>query len=311
MASKVPETEFVWRNGRLIKWADATIHVMSHVVGYGSAVFEGIRVYMTPRGPAIFRLKDHLRRLYDSAKIYRMDIPYGQGEVEQACAITVARNRLGACYLKPIALRGYGSIGIDGVGAPVEVFVFTYPWGTYLGENALRDGVDCCVSTWNRPAPNTFPTMAKATGNYLNAQLMRMEARVNGYAEAIALDTNGVVSEGSGENLFLVRDRTIFTTPLTNAILPGITRDTIVSLARARGYTVVEAEMQREALYIADEVFVCGTAAEVTPVRSLDRIPVAQGKPGPITMEIQQAYFDLVQGKAPDPRGWLYPVVVD
>jgi branched-chain amino acid aminotransferase len=306
--ANISETELVWRNGRLIKWADATVHALSHVVQYGSAVFEGIRCYETPRGPAIFRLREHLRRLVDSARIYRMELAYTPEQLARACAETVARNHLGTCYVRPVVLRGYGSLGVDPANAPIEVMIFAYPWGAYLGPTALKEGVDVCVASWQRPAPNTFPALAKATGNYLNSQLMRMESRVNGYAEAIALSTDGRVSEGSGENLFLVRDGKLFTAPLSNSILPGITRDTIVTLARERGYTVHEAEIPRESLYIADELFFCGTAVEVTPIRSVDRITVGTGKPGPITLELQDAYMSTVTGKSPDTKGWLYPV---
>lgn len=304
----VPETEFVWRDGRFIRWHEATIHALSHVVHYGSAVFEGIRCYATPRGPAIFRLRDHIQRLLDSARIYRMPLRYSVDELSQACAETVRRNRLDACYLRPLVLRGYGVVGVDPTDAPVEVFIFTWPWETYLGEQAFREGVDVCVSSWHRPAPDTHPALAKASGNYLNSQLMRMEARANGYAEAIALDSRGFVSEGSGENFFLVRNGTLYTPPLSAAILPGITRDTIIALARERGYTVLEADLLREALYGADELFFSGTAAEVTPIRSVDRIPIRDGKPGPVTKELQQAYLALATGRAEDRHGWLSPV---
>jgi branched-chain amino acid aminotransferase len=307
----IPETEFAWKNGRFIKWSEATVHALSHVVSYGSAVFEGIRCYDTPKGPAVFRLKEHIRRLFDSAKIYRMEITQTPDEVERACAALVARNGLGSCYIRPAAMRGYGSLGVDPTGAPIDVFIFAYPWGAYLGPDALAAGVDVMVSSWNRPAPNTFPAMAKASGNYLNSQLIRMDARANGYIEGIALDTDGRVSEGSGENLFLVRDGRLWTTPLSSSILPGITRDTIVTLARDFGIPVTESQIPREAIYIADELFFCGTAVEVTPIRSVDRITIGAGKPGPITKRLQEAYLATTGGKDGDKRGWLYPVGAD
>lgn len=307
----IPETEFAWKNGQLIKWGDATIHALSHVASYGSAVFEGIRCYATPKGPAVFRLKEHIRRLFDSAKIYRMTISHTPEEIERACATLVSRNRLGACYIRPAVMRGYGSLGVDPANAPIDVFIFAYPWGAYLGEEALKAGVDVMVSSWNRPAPNTFPAMAKASGNYLNSQLIRMEATANGYIEGIALDTDGRVSEGSGENLFLVRDGRLWTSPLSSSILPGITRDTIVTLARELGIPVTEAQIPREALYIADELFFCGTAVEVTPIRSVDRISIGAGKPGPVTKRLQEAYMATVTGKTADSKGWLYPAGED
>lgn len=307
----IPETEFVWRNGRFIPWQEATIHALSHVVHYGSSVFEGIRCYATPSGPAIFRLADHVRRFFDSARIYRMDLPYSAEELTRACEESVRRNGLESAYLRPIALRGYGVVGVDPTDAPIEVFVFAWPWGAYLGESALRDGVDVCVSSWRRPAPDTHPALAKASGNYLNSQLMRMEAATNGYAEAIALDTRGYVSEGSGENLFVVRDGVVCTPPLAAAILPGITRETVMTLARAQGMTVVEADLPREALYAAEELFFTGTAAEVTPVRSVDRVPVGTGRPGPVTRRLQEAYLSCVTGQVEDTRGWLHRVVAE
>src|SRR5262245_55613171 len=297
---KVPETEFVWRNGKLIKWADATIHALSHVVHYGSSVFEGIRAYATPRGPAVFRLKEHIRRLVDSAKIYHMDVPFSADELAQATAQTIHANKLGACYIRPVIFRGYGTVGVDPLGAPSEVFIFTYPWGAYLGEQSQKEGVDVMVSSWNRQAPNTLPAFAKAGGNYLNSQLMKIEARAQGFVEAIALDTRGFVSEGSGENLFFVRNGTIYTPPLVAAILPGITRDTIIQLARERGLNVVEGDLPREMLYVSDELFFAGTAVEITPIRSVDRIPVGNGKPGPITKDLQAAYMAVVSGKVPE-----------
>jgi len=295
----VPETEFVWRNGKLIKWADATIHALSHVVHYGSSVFEGIRAYSTSRGPAVFRLPEHIRRLADSAKIYHMEVPFSQDDLAGATAQTIHANKLGACYIRPVIFRGYGTVGVDPIGAPSEVFIFAYPWGAYLGEKSQKDGVDVMVSSWNRQAPNTLPAFAKAGGNYLNSQLMKIEARAAGFVEAIALDTRGFVSEGSGENLFFVRNGVLYTPPLVAAILPGITRDTIIQLARERGLTVVEGDLPREMLYVSDELFFVGTAVEITPIRSVDRIPVGTGTPGPVTRDLQTAYMNVVTGKDP------------
>lgn len=309
--SGIPETEFVWRNGGFIPWREATIHALSHAVHYGSSVFEGIRCYATPSGPAIFRLADHVLRFHASARIYRMELPYSAEQLTEACEEAIRRNGLESAYLRPIALRGYGVVGVDPTEAPVEVFVFAWPWGAYLGESGLRDGVDVCISSWRRPAPDTHPALAKAGGNYLNSQLMRMEARANGYAEAIALDTRGYVSEGSGENLFVVRDGSVYTPPLAAAILPGITRETVITLARAEGLTVVEADLPREGLYTADELFLTGTAAEVTPVRSVDRVPVGAGRPGPVTRRLQEAYLACVTGRVEDAHGWLHRVVAE
>ena len=308
MAS-IPETRYVWRDGTFVAWRDATVHALSHAVHYGSAVFEGIRCYATRDGPALFRLRDHLRRLLDSARIYRMPVPHGLDALEAACVETVWRNGLEACYVRPIVLRGYGTLGLDPTDAPVETFVFAWPWGAYLGEEALREGVDVGVSSWRRPAPDTHPLTAKASGNYPNSQLMRLEARAHGYAEAIALDVRGYVSEGSGENVFLVRGGTLYTPPPVAAILPGITRDTVMTLARELGFPVVEADLPREWLYLADEIFLTGTAAEVTPVRSVDRVPVGDGQPGPVTRALQTAYRDAVTGADGDPRGWLTRVL--
>src|SRR6266850_1304794 len=248
----------IWMNGKFVPFEDAKIHVLSHVVHYGSSVFEGIRAYATPRGPAVFRLKEHIRRLVDSAKIYHMDVPFSADDLARATAQTIHANKLSACYIRPIILRGYGTVGVDPLGATNEVFIFAYPWGAYLGENSQKEGVDVMVSTWNRQAPNTHPAFAKAGGNYLNSQLMKIEARANGFVEAIALDTRGFVSEGSGENLFFVRNGAVYTPPLVAAILPGITRDTIMQLARERGLAVIETDMPREMLYVADELFFVG-----------------------------------------------------
>jgi branched-chain amino acid aminotransferase len=301
-------TEKIWHNGRFIKWQDATVHVLSHVVSYGSSVFEGIRCYSTAVGPAIFRLPEHVRRMFDSAKIYRMDIPYTAEQLGDAMLEVVRVNRMEACYVKPIAMRGYGDVGVNGGKNPIEVYIACWEWGKYLGEEALAQGVDVCVSSWNRMAPNTLPAMAKAGANYMNSQLIKMEAVANGYVEGIALDTAGYVSEGSGENIFVVRDGKIHTPPLGASVLPGITRDTILTLARDNGIPVIETLVPREMLYIADEVFFSGTAAEITPIRSIDRIVIGQGHRGPVTEQLQNEYFGVIAGSRPDRYGWLSPV---
>jgi branched-chain amino acid aminotransferase len=298
-------TEKTWHKGRFIKWEEATIHVLSHVVNYGSSVFEGIRCYATPGGPAIFRLREHVRRMVDSAKIYRMDLGYPADELGEAMLELVRVNQMDSCYIRPVAFRGYGEMGVNGMKNPVDVYVACWSWGKYLGDEALAEGVDVCVSTWTRLAPNTLPSLAKAGANYMNSQLMKMEAVTNGYAEAIALDTNGYVSEGSGENVFVVRDGKILTPPLGASVLPGITRDTILTLARAMGIPVVETIIPRELLYIADEVFFSGTAAEITPIRSVDRITVGKGRRGPVAEALQHEFFGIIDGKKPDEHGWL------
>lgn len=301
-------TEKIWHNGRLIPWNDAKIHVLSHVVSYGSSVFEGIRCYETANGPAVFRLREHMRRLADSAKIYRMDLPF---EIEELCQATVELiriNGLSSCYVRPIALRGYGQMGVYGLKNPTDVYLACWEWGKYLGDEALAQGVDVCISSWNRIAPNTLPALSKAGANYMNSQLIRMEAEVNGYCEGIALDQNGFISEGSGENIFVIRDGKIVTPPLGASVLPGITRDTVLQLAQQLGIPLVESIVPREMLYIADEVFFTGTAAEITPVRSVDRIKVGSGERGPITERLQHEFFNVVNGVAPDPNGWLTPV---
>lgn len=307
MDSMTP-TEKIWHNGRFIAWDEAKIHVLSHVVSYGSSVFEGVRCYDTQRGPAIFRLKEHTQRLLDSAKIYRMPIPFSLEELMQAQVELVRVNRLRSCYIRPIALRGYGTMGVMPAGNPTEVFLACWEWGKYLGEEAMTQGVDVCVSSWNRMAPNTLPALAKAGGNYLNSQLIRMQADLDGYAEGIALDRDGYVSEGSGENIFVIRDGKIHTPPLAASVLPGITRDSLLKLAQEAGIPVVEMNIPREMLYIADEIFFTGTAAEVTPIRSVDRIPVGSGKRGPVTERLQKAFFDIVEGRVEDRFGWLTPV---
>jgi branched-chain amino acid aminotransferase len=295
----------VWMNGTLVDWANATIHVASHVIHYGSGVFEGIRCYDTPRGSAVFRLDTHIRRLIDSAKIYRMDPGHDEAALGEACLETIRANQMKACYIRPIVYRGYEALGVNPFPCPVDTAILVWEWGAYLGGDAHEKGVDVGISTWHRAAPNTFPTLAKTSANYANAQLIKMEAIVEGYAEGIALDTLGYLSEGSGQNLFLVRDRVLYTPPVSASILPGITRDSVVTIARDLGYEVREALMQREAIYIADEVFFVGTAVEVTPVRSVDKITIGKGAPGPITRAIQARYFDVINGVVPDSHGWL------
>src|SRR6185437_4120199 len=282
-------TEKIWRNGEFIAWDDAKIHVLSHVVSYGSSVFEGIRCYETVNGPAIFRLPEHVRRMVDSAKIYRMDnFRYSREELSNAILELVRVNRMTSCYVRPIALRGYGEMGVNGTKNPIDIYLACWEWGKYLGEEALAEGVDVCVSSWNRMAPNTLPALSKAGANYMNSQLIKMEAVANGYTEGIALDVSGYVSEGSGENIFVVRDGKIITPPLGTSVLPGITRDTVLTLAADLGIPISEQMIPRELLYIADEVFFSGTAAEITPIRSIDRITIGKGRRGPITEKLQQ-----------------------
>jgi branched-chain amino acid aminotransferase len=298
-------------NGRLVDFADAKIHAFSHVFHYGSAMFEGMRVYKTRGGTAAFRLEDHIERLYHSCKVYRMEIPYTPAQFKDAIFDTIRANGFDACYIRPVIYRGLGALGVNPFKSPVDVIVAVWKWGQYLGEDAVTNGVDVCVSSWNRMAPNTFPAMAKATGNYLNSMLIKMEALVNGYTEGIALDSAGRLSEGSGENLFLVYRGRILTPPLAGTILPGITRDTVITLARDAGYIVVEQQIARETLYIADEVFFTGTAAEITPVRSVDRIPVGTGVRGTVTERLQKEFFSLLDGEAEDRYGWLTPIPVE
>jgi branched-chain amino acid aminotransferase len=298
----------IWMNGTLVPWSDAKIHVASHIVHYGSGVFEGIRCYDTKRGSAIFRLDAHLRRLYDSAKIYRMECPYTRDVLDRAIVETVRANEFKACYIRPLVYRGYTALGINPATCPVDVAILTWEWGTYLGDGALENGVDVRVSSWSRTAPNTFPALAKTAANYANSALIKMEAVADGYAEGIALDTAGYVSEGSGQNVFLVRDGVVYTPPMTASILPGITRASVITLAQELGYTVREQLLPREMLYIADELFFVGTAVEVTPIRSVDRITIGAGSRGPITAALQQAFFDIVKGEVPDRHGWLTPV---
>ena len=302
---KINETEWIWRDGEFIRWADAQVHVLSHSMQYGSSAFEGIRCYSTSRGPAVFRLEDHLQRLLDSCKIYRMDVKYSLDELVAACCELVEKNRMDACYLRPMVMRGYGASSMVPFDSPVEVYLPCWPWGAYLGEGALENGVDACVSSWHRVAPNTIPAMAKMAGNYLSGQLIKMEAIRNGFAEGIALSPDGVVSEGSGQNLFVVHRGIVYTSMLNGTMLHGVTRNSIIALVRDMGIPMREQEIPRELLYMADEVFLVGTASEVTPVRSIDRVTIGNGKRGPITTQIQQRFMDLVHGVAEDPYGWL------
>ena len=305
-----PKTEKIWHNGKFINWDDAKVHVLAHSVGYGSAIFEGVRCYQTKQGPAVFRLREHIHRLFNSARIYRMDIPFTPDEISQANLDLVRINKIGACYLRPTVLRGYGSAGVNPEGCPIEVYLACWDWGKYLGEEAQQVGVDVCVSSWNRPAPNTLPQMAKASANYMNSMLIRLEAKANGYAEGIALDVNGRVTEGSGENLFVVADGKLFTAPLADGPLPGITRSTVMTLCQDLNIPVFEEQIPREMLYIASELFFCGTAVEITPIRSVDRIPVGNGTRGPITKRLQDEFFAITSGSKPDRHNWFSPVGV-
>jgi branched-chain amino acid aminotransferase len=305
----VKKTEKIWHNGKFINWDDATLHVMSHVVHYGSSVFEGIRCYAQPKGPAIFRAQEHMQRLINSAKIYRMDVPYSREELVAGMVELVRANGVSPCYIRPIVLRGYGHLGVNPMESPIEVYIANYEWGRYLGHGA-DEGVDVCISSWNRLAPNTMPAMSKAGANYMNSQLIKMEALANGYVEGIALDVNGFVSEGSGENLFVVFQGSLYTPPLGNSVLPGITRDAVLQLAKEMAVPVVEQMVPREMLYIAEEVFFSGTAAEITPIRSVDKITVGKGAVGPVTKAIQREFFNIVNGVVPDRFHWLTPVPV-
>jgi len=300
-----PGTGTIWMNGKLVEWKDATIHVASHVVHYGTAVFEGARCYETPRGSACFRLDAHMRRLQLSAKIYRMEYALDLAGWQNAVLETIRANRMKACYIRPIVYRGYESLGVNPFSCPVDAAIMLWDWGAYLGKEALEEGCDVKIASWSRMAPNTLPAMAKSSANYANSALIKMEAITDGYSEGIALDVFGNVSEGSGQNIFIVRDGVIVTPPLGSSILGGITRDSVITLARDLGHTVTEAIVPREALYTADEVFVVGTAAEVTPIRSIDRIKIGAGRRGPITAALQRAFFDVVNGEVPDTHGWL------
>ncbi len=308
----IAKTEKIWHNGKLINWDEANIHVMSHVVNYGSSVFEGVRCYAHDSGAAIFRAHEHARRLIDSAKVYRMEVPYTPEDIVNAMVDTVGHNGVWPCYIRPLILRGYGEAGVNPFNSPVEVYVANYAWGKYLGHDGAGgyEGVDVCVSSWTRLAPNTLPAMAKSGANYMNSQLIKMEAILNGYVEGIALDVNGYVSEGSGENVFIVRNGVLQTAPLGNSVLPGITRDSVMQLAKDLGIPVVEHVIPREMLYLADEVFFTGTAAEITPIRSVDKIPVKDGKVGPVATTLMDEFFGIVKGKKKDRFHWFTPIKV-
>lgn len=299
------KTEKIWMDGKFVNWDDATIHVCSHVVHYGSSVFEGMRCYETPMGRAAFRLGAHVKRLFNSAKIYRMDVPFSMEAISDAIMETIRVNDLSACYIRPVIYRGYGELGVNPFPTPVRVFVAVWEWGQYLGAEALEQGVDACVATWARIAPNTLPALSKCAANYMNSQLIKMEAIINGYVEGIALDTNGYVSEGSGENLFIVENGMLVTPPLGNSVLPGITRDCVIKLAEDLGIEVREKLIPREALYLADEVFFTGSAAEISPIRSVDKIKVGEGRRGPVTERLQNRFFGVLSGEVEDKYEWL------
>ncbi len=298
-------TEYIWMNGELVKWEDAKIHVLSHVVHYGSSVFEGMRAYKTDRGPACFRLDDHTVRLFNSAKIYRMEIPFTKEQINDAILSLITKNNLDSCYVRPIVYRGYHSLGVDPRACPIDVTIAVWPWGKYLGPEALENGVSVCFSSWNRIAPNTMPAMAKSGANYMNSQLIKMEALGHGYVEGIALDIHGNVSEGSAENVFLVRNGALITPTFSASILPGITRNSVIKLATDMGIKVIEQNVPREALYLADEVFFTGSAAEISPISKIDDIQIGEGKCGPITKKLQEAFFGIVNGEAEDKYNWL------
>jgi branched-chain amino acid aminotransferase len=300
----INKTDKIWMNGTLVNWDDAKVHVLTHAMHYGSSWFEGIRCYDTKRGSAVLCLAEHMRRLSDSAKMYRAELPFTQQQLISAAKETIRANQVKACYIRPLAYRGYGEPGVNPLGSPVDVMIAVWEWGAYLGGEALDNGIDVRVSSWNRPAPNTLPTMAKSGGNYLGSQLIKMEALLDGYAEGIALDVSGYISEGSGENIFIVRDNVLYTPPLIASILPGITRLCVIKLAEETGMRLVEGPIPREMLYVADEVFFTGTAAELTPVRSVDKITVGTGKPGPVTRKLQERFFDVVRN-GNDRYHWL------
>jgi branched-chain amino acid aminotransferase len=295
----------IWFNGTFVPWEEANVHVLSHAIHYGTSFFEGMRCYETEKGSAVFRLDDHLRRLLDSMKIYRTESPYTIAQLHDATLETIRVNGIKSCYIRPIMFRGYGELGVNPAHCPVDTVIANWGWGAYLGADGLKNGVNVCVSSWNRSAPNTLPNMAKVGANYMNSQLIKLEALSNGYDEGIGLDVNGMVSEASGENIFLVRDGVLYTPPVGNSVLNGITRHSIITLSEKLGLKVVEQNLPREMLYIADEVFFTGTAAEVTPVASVDRIKVGEGKRGPVTEKLQSAFFDIVLGKVEDRYNWL------
>ena len=302
------ETGKVWMNGKLVDWKDATIHVATHVIHYGTGVFEGIRAYDSKNGTNVFRLPEHMRRLYDSCRVYRMEPGYSFDTLNEAVLETIRANEYRACYIRPLIYRGFGQLGVNPMPCPVETAIIVWEWDKYLGDEALVNGVDVAVSSWTRLAPNTMPALAKATANYANSGLIKMQATVDGYAEAIALDESGLISEGSGQNLFLVRDNVVYTPSVTSSILQGITRDTVLQLTRDLGFEVREQSLPREFLYLADEAFFCGTAVEITPIRSIDKIQVGNGKRGPITAALQERFFGIIRGELPDVHNWLTPV---
>jgi branched-chain amino acid aminotransferase len=303
-----PGTGTIWMNGKMVDWKDATIHIASHIIHYGSGVFEGARCYDTVGGPACFRLDAHLRRLLDSARIYRMEPAYDQQTLTDATLEVIRTNGFKACYIRPLIYRGYDSLGVNPLPCPVDAAIMVWEWPAYFTKEAIEEGIDVKISTWARNAPNTTPAMAKSVANYANAQLIKLEALAEGYAEGIALDTQGNLSEGSGQNVFAIRDGVIYTTPIGNSVLAGITRDSVITLARDLGFDVREQVLPREFLYIADEVFFVGTAVEVTPIKSVDRVKVGRGRRGPVTEALQQRFFQIVKGEAPDTYGWLQPV---
>jgi branched-chain amino acid aminotransferase len=301
----IAKAELIWMNGKQVAWDEARVHVLAHALHYGSSIFDSFRCYSTPRGPAVFRMPDHYQRLIESCRIYRMEVPYDTVQLGQATLDLIAANRFSACYVRPMVFRGYGEMGVNPLRNPLEVVIAAWDWGSYLGEGALERGVDVCVSSWQRMAPNTFPARAKSAANYMNSQLIKMEAVTNGFAEGIALDIDGFVCEGSGENVFLVKDGVVFTPPLSSSILHGVTRDSVITLAGQAGLTVREELIPRETLYVADELFFTGSASEITPIASVDRIPVGEGRPGPITRQLQKAFFGVVRGEVEDKNGWL------
>ena len=301
----ITETNWIWRDGKYVKWADAQVHVLAHSMQFGSAVFEGIRCYSTPKGPAVFRLRAHLQRMLNSCKIYRVPVIYSLEELVEACVDLLLRNEVSSAYLRPMVIRGYGAAGMLPLDSPVEVFLSCWPWGAYLGDDALENGVDACVSTWNRVAPNTIPAAAKIAGNYLSGQLIKMEALERGFQEGIALSIGGMVSEGSGQNVFIVDGGVLYTPPADGTLLSGITRSSVCTLAAEAGLKVIEKPIPRDLLYTADEIFLSGTASEVTPLRSVDKLLVSDGKVGPITRRIQQEYLGICKGEVPDRHNWL------
>ena len=301
-------TDQVWMNGAMVAWKDATVHVAAHALHYGTGIFEGIRAYETRHGSAVYRLPDHMRRLYDSCRIYRMELPWPVDVLTNAVLETVRVNGYASCYIRPLVYRGVESLGLDPRPCPVEASIVVWEWSAMFGAEGLENGVDVGVSSWNRLAPNTLPALAKASGNYANSALIKMQAALDGYGDAIALDESGLVSEGSGQNLFLVRDRLIYTPAIHSSILQGITRDSVITIARDLGYEVRETAIPREMLYLADEAFFCGTAVEVTPIRTIDRIPVGTGARGPVTAAIQKHFFGIIKGDIPDTHRWLTPV---